>query len=201
MNEAYDHPAGTPSHTDQTLIRRFQRGEEDAATALYLRYAERLRRSADQQMSAKLSQRLDADDIVQSVFRTFFRRVADGQYDLVQRDDLWKLLLVMALNKIRNAGNYHLADKRTIAKTQLLSEADGRVDGLNEHSEMALQVLKLTIDEVIQAAPEEHREIIYLRIEGHEVDEIVAKTGRAKRSIERILQSFRKLLVKSLDLP
>jgi DNA-directed RNA polymerase specialized sigma24 family protein len=42
--------------------------------------------------------------------------------------------------------------------------------------------------------PASHRDIITLRIAGHEVNEIASQTGRAKRTVERILQEFRKSL-------
>src|SRR5687768_11333472 len=67
--------------SDASLLRRYRRGEEDAATELYLRYAGRLRVLADTRASPELKQRVDPEDIVQSVFRTFFRRAAVGQYD------------------------------------------------------------------------------------------------------------------------
>jgi hypothetical protein len=35
------------------------------------------------------------------------------------------------------------------------------------------------------------RAIVELRIEGHEVEEIVARTQRSRRSVERALQEFR----------
>jgi hypothetical protein len=38
-----------------------------------------------------------------------------------------------------------------------------------------------------------------MRIEGREINEIAEKTRRAKRSIERILQGFRKQLSETLE--
>ncbi len=52
-------------------------------------------------MAPDLAGRVDADDIVQSVFRTFFRRVAKGDYEVPDGEELWKLFLVIALNKVR----------------------------------------------------------------------------------------------------
>ena len=54
--------AGTPS--DHSLLRRYRRGSEDAATQLYLRYAQRLRGLARAQLSPALAPRVDLDDIV-----------------------------------------------------------------------------------------------------------------------------------------
>ena len=89
--------------SDRSLLRRFRHGQADAPTQLYLRYAERLQALAARQTSPELGRRLDPEDIVQTVFRTFFRRVAEGSYDVPDGEEIWKLLLVIALNKIRDA--------------------------------------------------------------------------------------------------
>src|SRR5438067_13394663 len=87
--------------SERSLLRRYRGGSEDAATQLYRRYAHRLRALARAKCSAQLARRVDADDIVQSVFRTFFHAASRGCYDVPAGDDLWNLLLVIALNKIR----------------------------------------------------------------------------------------------------
>ena len=103
-------PAGA-APSDRSLLRRFRGGQPDAATELYLRYAERLRALADKQCAPDLAPRLDPDDIVQSVFRTFFRRAAGGQYDVPEGEDLWKLFMVIALHKVRSAAAFLRAAK------------------------------------------------------------------------------------------
>ena len=60
---------------------------------------------------------VDAEEIVQSVFRTFFRRAAHGHYSVPDGEEMWKLLLVIALNKVRAAGAYHRAAKRDMRQT------------------------------------------------------------------------------------
>src|SRR5436305_1976833 len=63
-------PSGAPppEGTDRSLLRRFKAGSDEAATQLYLRYARRLYQLARSQCPADLAQRVDAEDIVQSVF-------------------------------------------------------------------------------------------------------------------------------------
>ena len=115
---------GTPDETsspegtsDGSLLRRFQGGQHDASTELYLRYAERLHALVVAQSSKDLARRVDAEEIVQSVFRTFFRRAAHGHYSVPDGEEMWKLLLVIALNKVRAAGAYHRAAKRDVQQT------------------------------------------------------------------------------------
>ena len=84
--------------SDQSLLMRFQRGQGDAATALYFATLIGFMRCA-QQKGADLAGRVDAEDIVQSVFRTFFRRAAAGHYAVPKGDELWKLFLVIGVYK------------------------------------------------------------------------------------------------------
>lgn len=177
------------SPTDESLLRRFQKGQNDAATALYLRYAKRLRSLVQTQSGADLAARMDADDVVQSIFRTFFRRAAAGFYSVPHGDELWKLFLVIALNKTRDAGARHRAAKRDVSQTKPLGNRHD--DSLDGPDEQAYSVLRMTIDEILDRLPRTQRQIVELRIEGREVAEISQKSGRAKRSVERILQEFR----------
>lgn len=185
-----------PGATDDSLLRRVRAGEQDAATALYLRYADHLRALAARQSSPALAARLDPDDIVQSVFRTFFRRVGDGQYDVPAGDDLWRLFLVIALHKIRNAAAHHTAAKRDVRQTVGVGDA-GR--GAEAADETGLAVLRMVIDDTLARLPDGTRRIVELRVEGYEVAEIADRVGRSKRSVERVLQQFRDELARSLD--
>ena len=183
-------PGGT-APSDRSLLRRFRGGQPDAATELYLRYAERLRALAAGQVAPDLAPRLDPDDIVQSVFRTFFRRAALGQYDVPEGEDLWKLFMIIALHKIRSAATFHRAAKRDVRATANgLSDASAE-QHLAAPDEMALATLRLVIDEVLGGLPPSMRAIVELRVEGHEVEEIARRTQRSRRSVERALHEFR----------
>jgi RNA polymerase sigma-70 factor, ECF subfamily len=185
-------PDGPEPKTDASLLRRFQTGEADAATELYRRYAERLLNLAAAQASPDLKRRVDPEDIVQSVFRTFFRRASLGEYEVPDGDELWKLFLVMGLNKIRAVAAHHKAAKRDVRNTAGGEAVE--VAGAATPDDTAHRTLLLTIEELLAPLPETHREIVRLRTDGYEVAEIAARVGRAKRSVERILQEFRQKL-------
>jgi RNA polymerase sigma-70 factor, ECF subfamily len=189
-------PAASPSmpedeSSDRSLLRRFRSGQADASTQLYLRYANRLQALAARRTSPELGRRLDPEDIVQTVFRTFFRRVAEGSYDVPDGEEIWKLLLVIALNKIRDAGAHHKAAKRDVRRTSSGEANELAIRSAAGKDEAALAVLRMVVDDVLEDLTESHRRIIELRIEGHEVAEISREVGRSKRSVERVLQDFR----------
>lgn len=181
--------------SDVVLLDRFRSGDEDAALKLYYRYADRLMRLASKNTPAELAPRFDPEDIVQSVFRTFFRRASEGQYEAPDGDELWKLLLVMALNKVRAKGAFHRSEKRDIRKTQGLPESQEQAD--LHSSQEAKSILYMSVEEMIHKQPASHQAIIRLRIDGLEVQSIAERENRSKRTVERILQSFRLQLMDS----
>ena len=200
MTNSETNPDGESDFTDKTLVQRLEGGEEDAATALYVRYAKRLQRLAAYQTSDELSFQVSSEEIVQTVFRTFFRRASQGQYAVADGDDLWKLLLVIALNKIRKLSDFHHAQKRDMKRTNTFESKffDTQVQPHGDQ-EVAHSVLKLTVNEILADLPESHQQIIQLRIEGHSLPEIADETGSAKRTAERVLQEFRRRLIELVE--
>ena len=175
--------------TDHSLLRQFRGGQVDAATELYSRYATRLLELAKSRTGVQLGQSVDPEDVVQSVFRTFFRRAAAGSYQVPNGDTLWKLLMVIALNKIRSLADYHRAGKRDVRRTQPIL---GVLP--SDHEEESLNILQITIDELTSQLHESHQQMIRMRIEGYGVEEIATKVQRSKRTTERVLQAFREQL-------
>ena len=193
--EARDHAETEPS--DHSLVRRFRQGNQDAADLLYHRYADRLLTLVQARQFPDLASRVDYEDIVQSVFGSFFRGVSRGMYDAPAGEELWHLFLVITLNKIRAKGVFHRAAKRDVRMTIGGARIDQYPDGLKS-GEHAYVLLKLAVEESLDGLPAQHRLVVQLRMEGHEVAEIAKMMGRGKRSVERILQECRERLSRLL---
>ena len=176
------------------LLRRWREGDQAAAARLYGRYAQELLRLSERHLSRKFFGRVDGEDVVQSVFRTFFRRAAQWQYDVPEGEELWKLFLVIALHKIRETAAFHRASKRDVGATATGPGFDRAARRVAAQDQTALTTLQLVIDEVLDTLAPSHRPIVELRIEGYEVDEIARRTQRSRRSVERALQEFRNRL-------
>ncbi len=98
MNEA-------PSSAE--LVLRLREGEPQAAEKLFTLYSAKLSRLAEQYLGRKMAGRLDGDDVVQSVFRTFFRRCLEGQFSIDSSSQLWRLLVGVTLRKVRGEVRFH----------------------------------------------------------------------------------------------
>jgi RNA polymerase sigma-70 factor, ECF subfamily len=189
MHGSPESTAGVTGRTDESLLRRYQSGDDDAATSLYLRYAPRLRALARRCCTPHYAGRFDADDVLQSVFRAFFHGARRRVYEVPPDGELWGLLMVLALNKVRTLVGFHQADKRAVRNTAFLPDMDAHPALAADDSAAAF--LRMVMDEQVAALPESNRAIIRLRTEGYEVEEIVHATGRSRRTVERVLQDFR----------
>ena len=194
--EAAGQPARPPNEepSDHSLLARFRRGSQDAATQLYLRYVQRLRALTRTRWSQDLARRLEVEDIVQSVFNTFFQRARRGYYDVPVGEELWQLFLVLALNKIRAKVAFHHAAKRDVRLTVESADLDHQGARDLTDDQAAYAFLNLAIEEALERLPAWHKTMVELRIQGYEVAEIARQTGRSRRSVERVLQEARQTL-------
>jgi RNA polymerase sigma factor (sigma-70 family) len=181
-----------PEPTDHQLLEGLRHGERTAAEILFRRYAKRLRQLIRTKCSTDLARRFDAEDIMQSVFHAFFKGASKGCYEVPAGEELWPLLLVIALNKIRTQGAYHRAAKRDVRVTRGWDDSDVLKNAIHRlEADEPLPFLKLVADEALERIPPTQREIIELRVAGYDVEEIAHKVGRSKRTVERLLQSCR----------
>jgi RNA polymerase sigma-70 factor (ECF subfamily) len=138
-----------------------------------------------------VARHIDEEDIVQSVFRTFFQAANQGKYEVPAGEDLWNLLLVITLNKIRTQGAFYRAARRDARVTVPLEHVAAPGGGELGGGATTSPVLEVVLQDVLEQLPASHREIVDLRLEGHEVAAIAERTRRSKRTVERILQEVR----------
>ena len=183
------------------LLSQIRNGDEKAADQFYHRFVGRLRQLAHAKFSKLLRGRLDADDIVQSVFRRFFEATSEGSYDCPGDDELWSILMVITLNRLRTEEGFQRAGKRDVRRNVNM-EALGELTSFS-NSNFASSYLREGVEEALEQLPEHFGRVVKLRLEGCEVAEIAEQVGRSKRTVERILQEaltqLRTLLQPEID--
>jgi RNA polymerase sigma-70 factor (ECF subfamily) len=184
------------SKPDRSLLSRLRRGDKEAASDLYRRYARRVLGLARKSITGRLQSRLDAEDIVQSVFRMFFTAARGSAYDIPATADLWNLISVIALNKIRAMAAFHRAAKRDVRMTAAL-HLD--VPARSTKGPSGLEMSQAVIQEALDSLPGRQRQILELRLQSYTVEEISEQIQRSKRTVERNLQSARDQLVTLLQ--
>lgn len=103
------------------LMNRVRAGDADAAAELVRQYEPEIRRAIRLRLTdPRLRRILDSADVCQSVMANFFVRAAAGQFDLDRPEELLKLLVVMARNRLRD----HVSFQRAGRRDNRLEEAD-----------------------------------------------------------------------------
>ena len=83
------------------FIARIRAGDEQAAAELVRRYEPAIRTEIRMRFSdPRLRRVVDSMDVCQSVLASFFVRAASGQYDLERPEQLVRLLVTIARNKV-----------------------------------------------------------------------------------------------------
>jgi len=164
----------TPNTNDGSVTQLFalvHQGDEDAAAALWERFVPRLLGLARRTLASHPRLNGFADDVVQSVFASFFAQAQAGQFVLDHRDDVWNLLGVMTVRKARQAIRREMADKRSGG--QILNEA---APSSPEGSPPVLDAVPTTqlgpefdlyAEEMLAGLPDELRTLAVLRLMGH----------------------------------
>jgi RNA polymerase sigma factor (sigma-70 family) len=186
---------------DAGLLARWNAGDETAATAIFDRYVLRLTALARSRLSERLSRRIDADDVVQSAFRSFF--VNSAGFEQAESGSLWRLLATMTLNKVRSQARFHFADKRSVSQdaettpeggTSPIAELIAREPTPKE----AFAVFE-ELESTMRALPSQQREIFERCLSGLTTEEIAVACRCSDRTVRRTLQSIRETLERQLD--
>lgn len=175
------------------LVARWCNGDQQAAAKLFHRYADRLIALARGRLSGRLAQRIDPEDVVQSVYRCFFSEARAGRYEFEHGGDLWNLLVAMTLNKLRNQAKHHSCEKRDIDREQPLSGAQGL---WLEREPSPIEAVALTeqLEQIMRSLRPLQRRIFELRLQGRRFAQIADEAQCSERTVHRALEEITRLL-------
>jgi RNA polymerase sigma factor (sigma-70 family) len=183
---------------DRTLANQCQDGDEHAFGMIYERYGERLIRLARSRISERLAARIEAEDVVQSVFRTFFGRVQQHRFVFEEENDLWKLLVGITMNKLRNKVDWHTAAKRDVGAERSLDGGRSSLpsafdaDGESPSPEAVVAFIDL-LEHFMCELRDADRKVLELRLQDLTQDEIAKEVGCTERTVRRVLERIRKI--------
>jgi RNA polymerase sigma-70 factor, ECF subfamily len=187
------------SPEEQALIHLWRQGDQEAARQIVERYIDRLLLLARSRISQRLASRFDAEDIVQSVFRTFFMHVKEGQFVFAHQDDLCKLLVRITLHKTLRQVAFHKAAKRDPSqetdqgehhREQLMALLDG------EPSPEATAAFLDQLEHFFSQLLPQERQILEMRLQGFSNEEIAKKLDVYDRKIRRVIEHIRDIAEK-----
>ena len=177
------------------LVKRHQDGDPEAEAQLFARYAQQLTRLAAKHLNRRLAGRVDGEDVVQSVFRTFFRRNSRGEFTIDGSAELWQLLVRITILKARAVARHHTAGTRDVSAEAPAGgdagffEAVARGPGPEEAAVFVDQ-----IEALLRGLPDLFASLVELRLQGHPVSDIASHLGVSCRTVQRALRLLQQRL-------
>jgi len=177
------------------FIQRIRAGDDAAAEELVRRYQSLIQREVRLRIEdERLNRAFDSLDVCQSVLASFFVRAATGEYDLEQPEQLVRLLVTMARNKLASKARQEhrqRRDSRRVAATDpaaldKVADREPSPSDILSHRELLERMRALLTDE--------EREIANLRGQGLAWDQVAERLGgsgqarrmQLSRGIERV---------------
>ncbi len=183
----------------EDLMKRLCAGEEQAAVELFELYAQRLKGLARSRMDHWLRQKESSQDVVQSVFRSFFGGQADGRLRPSCWQSLWRLLTVMTLRKC----GHRMARFRTAKRGPEIG-AEGIEDWqalAKEPTPAEAAILVETVQQLMDGFNQRDRQLFELSLQGNSAEEISGRVGCSERTVQRVLQRLEDKLERELAGP
>ena len=173
-------------------------GDSVAAHQIWQHDFDRLVRSVRQKLRVQNRAVSDEEDIVLSVFESFYRAAENGRFpDLSDRDDLWRLLLTMSARKIVDKRRHDRRQRRgagvKVRSLEQVGDDDAVIQVIGDEPtpEMVL-IMKEAVERLIfHLGVGQLRETGVSKLEGASNAEIAERFKCSERTIERRLHLIR----------
>lgn len=180
------------------IIEQMKTGDANAVNRLYELYAEKLISVVQKSISGKFGGRFTSESVVQSAIFSMITRTNKGQFRFSDDEDFWKLLITIALNKLRKKVEFHQAEKRNPSRevsteayvAERLSQRNHFEDGIH---------FKDTLDQLLNRLDERSQNIILAKLEGKTQQEIAEEQGVNEKTIRRAMANIRELATDLFD--
>lgn len=176
------------------VLDRLRQRDDRAASVVYRRFAQRLIGLAHNQLDQRLRKKVDAEDVIQSVFKSVFQGLNEGKFALVDWNSLWALLTAVAVNKCRGWVDYYRAQARDVGREMAAPDeaTDANWQALDrEPGPSEAMALTETLEEVLEGLEPREQEIVRRGLEGADVAEIAQQVGCTQSKVYRVLRLVR----------
>jgi RNA polymerase sigma-70 factor, ECF subfamily len=176
--------------TSPQFNQKLREEEEAQAAELVGRYSSQLLSLARSQIPQCYGPRFSAEDIIQSVYRTYFTRRRDGRINVPWGADLWGLLVVITLRKCHNRRKHAQAARRDLRREIVCDQGTAS----HEIDPMELARLADLIETVLSSFSKDYQTILVATLNGEAAETISQSSSYPIRTVRRVRQRFRELL-------
>ncbi len=175
------------------LLRRWLAGDEQAAAKLWRRHFVRLIGLARKSFASRLARHFDPEDLVQTVYLKFFAAARQNLPALRSNDDMWRWLVAIMRNKVKDHHKrQHALKRQGDAEDSPRTTLVQVVDPQPTPSDQAAHADEL--NRLLRGFPLFHRRMVALRLEGWKVEDIAEVTRGHERTVRRVLKRVQSYL-------
>jgi DNA-directed RNA polymerase specialized sigma24 family protein len=183
-------------------LAQLKEGDSAGAQALWERYFPRMVALARKRLHGARRREADEEDVALSAFDTFCRGAVQGRFpQLADRDDLWRVLVVLtarkALDLLTRQGRLKHGGGKLTGESALDTGASGawgieQVVGHEPTPAFAAQVAEEYRRLLDRLGDDELRAIAVGKMEGYTNEQLAERLGCALATVERRLRVIRK---------
>lgn len=193
----------SPPHDDpgsiSLAIRALATDDDAAVQKLWDRFFERLCAYARTRVYQRHQHLVDEEDVAASAFYALYDGLRNKRFERVRnRDELWRVLTVLAANKASSLHRHYDTKKRgggRVMPDSILGAtgADGIIDFLQRTVDPAQEAeFENALEELIQQLPgRSFQDLVLMRLGGHSHEEIAKKLDCSVRTVDRKMRTIR----------
>ena len=174
-------------------------GDSFAQCQIYSEFVDQLVAIAGKRINERFRSKIAPEEIVQSVFASFFRRNEMGEFCFEDWNDLWALLVKITVRKSINRVKSFKAAKRDVRREYSPgsdSPASSFFGSATQPSPQDIAIFNECLDQLFDDLPEKLQQIVCLRLQGMSNFEICENLGCSERTVYRSLNRIREIFEK-----
>jgi RNA polymerase sigma-70 factor (ECF subfamily) len=197
--EAFEHTVGK-TESFSRFMAELRGGDDVAAAEFFNRYSLRLVELARNRLGKRLAQKVDPEDVMQSVLKSFFRRRDHDSFKFDDWDNLWAMLIVLTLRKCGKWVDHFRAAKRDVRREVAMQPTSDRESANtwqpagHDPSPSEVAMLTETVEQIMRGLDADDRRIVTMRLQEYTVPEIAAEVNLTERTVHRVLKRVRERL-------
>lgn len=170
------------------FLERLREGDSLMARTVFRRYARRLIELAEAHLSARLRTKEGPEDVVQSVFRSFFMRIGTSDWHFADWNGLWELLAVLTVRKCADRATFYSAARRNRDR----EDGDASTEAITKDpSPDEVAELCDLLSALLDSFEPRGKSILELVMQGHTAGEVAEKMACSERTVYRTLERAR----------
>lgn len=186
------------------FLAQLRQGDDQAARLLVERFGQRLLARAQHKLDTRLRGKVEAEDVVQSAFKSVCQRLREGRFQLDDWDSLQALLITVTYRKCGRWRDYYHTRQRDVTREQPLARHADDTQVPNEpaapeHDPAADLILEETATAMVHGLRHDEREFVRLRLDGYDIREISDLCHSSYDRVWRTLRLVKNRLQRLLD--